>query len=139
MQDDVLSANEIKQLTETDWQSRLDPEAYYVLRQKGTERAFTGIYTDTTDKGVYRCKGCNSKLFDSEHKFHSGCGWPSFDRAINDNALTKTLDLSHGMQRIEVTCSHCGGHLGHVFSDEPRQTTGLRYCINSVAIELDKE
>lgn len=139
MQDDVLSANEIKQLTETDWQSRLDPEAYYVLRQKGTERAFTGIYTDTTDKGVYRCKGCNSKLFDSEHKFHSGCGWPSFDRAINDNALTKTLDLSHGMQRIEVTCSHCGGHLGHVFSDGPRQTTGLRYCINSVAIELDKE
>lgn len=135
----ALTADEIAQMSDGDWQARLTPEEYYILRQKGTERAFTGLYTDTTDKGVYRCKGCHAPLFASDNKFHSGCGWPSFDDTISDTALTKTLDLSYGMRRIEVTCSHCGGHLGHVFDDGPRETTGLRYCINSLAIVLENQ
>lgn len=135
--DKVLSPDEIKQLTEADWQQRLSAEEYHILRQKGTERAFTGLYTDTTDAGVYRCKACNAKLFDSDNKFHSGCGWPSFDKTINDTAINENLDLSHGMQRIEVTCSNCGSHLGHVFPDGPKETTGMRYCINSLALTLD--
>lgn len=135
----VLTSDEIAQMSESDWQARLSPEEYYILRQKGTEYPFTGLYTDTTDKGVYRCKGCHAPLFKSENKFHSGCGWPSFDDTISENALTETLDLSHGMRRIEVTCSHCGGHLGHVFDDGPRHTTGLRYCINSLSIILENQ
>lgn len=135
----ALTSDEIAQMSESDWQARLSPEEYYILRQKGTEYPFTGLYTDTTDKGVYRCKGCHAPLFKSENKFHSGCGWPSFDDTINENALTETLDLSHGMRRIEVTCSHCGGHLGHVFDDGPRHTTGLRYCINSLSIILENQ
>lgn len=135
--DHSLSPDEIAQLTEQDWQNRLTADEYYVLRQKGTERPFTGLYTDVFDKGVYRCKGCNAKLFDSDSKYHSGCGWPSFDKTISDTALTETLDLSHGMRRIEVTCSNCGGHLGHVFPDGPRETTGIRYCINSIAIDFE--
>lgn len=133
-----LTQDDIRQMSESDWQERLSPQAYYVLRQKGTERAFTGIYTDLEDKGVYHCQGCHAKLFSSEHKFHSGCGWPSFDRSISSNALNETLDLSHGMRRIEITCHHCGGHLGHVFPDGPQDTTGLRYCINSAALSFEK-
>ncbi|MDO4895882.1 MAG: peptide-methionine (R)-S-oxide reductase MsrB [Moraxella sp.] len=132
-----LDTKTINQMTEQDWQNRLTADEYRVLRQKGTERAFTGIYTDIFDEGVYRCKGCHAPLFDSDDKFHSGCGWASFDRTISDTALTETLDLSHGMRRIEVTCTHCGGHLGHVFPDGPTHTTGLRYCINSVAVCLE--
>lgn len=135
----ALTSDEIAQMSESDWQARLSPDEYYILRQKGTEYPFTGLYTDTTDKGVYRCKGCHAPLFKSENKFHSGCGWPSFDDTISENALTETLDLSHGMRRIEVTCSHCGGHLGHVFDDGPRHTTGLRYCINSLSIVLENQ
>ena len=135
--DNVLTPDEIAQLTEQDWQDRLTPDEYRILRQKGTERAFTGFYTDVFDDGVYRCKGCHAKLFDSKDKYHSGCGWPSFDKTISDTALTETLDLSHGMRRIEVTCSNCGGHLGHVFPDGPRETTGIRYCINSIAIDFE--
>lgn len=135
--DHSLSPDEIAQLTEQDWQNRLTADEYYVLRQKGTERPFTGLYTDVFETGVYRCKGCHAKLFDSDSKYHSGCGWPSFDKTINDNVLTETLDLSHGMRRIEVTCSNCGGHLGHVFPDGPRETTGTRYCINSIAIDFE--
>lgn len=132
-----LDTATINQMTEQDWQNHLTADEYHVLRQKGTERAFTGIYTDVFDEGIYRCKGCHAPLFDSDDKFHSGCGWASFDRTISDTALTETLDLSHGMRRIEVTCTRCGGHLGHVFPDGPADTTGLRYCINSVAICLE--
>lgn len=135
--DHSLSPDEIAQLTEQDWQNRLTADEYYVLRQKGTEPPFTGLYTDVFETGVYRCKGCHAKLFDSDSKYHSGCGWPSFDKTINDTVLTETLDLSHGMRRIEVTCSNCGGHLGHVFPDGPRETTGMRYCINSIAIDFE--
>lgn len=135
--DTQLTPEQIASFTEQDWRARLSPEEYYILREKGTERAFTGFYTDVEDSGIYRCKGCHAKLFSSDNKFHSGCGWPSFDDTINDTALTETLDLSYGMQRIEVTCSNCGGHLGHVFPDGPQDTTGLRYCINSLAITLD--
>lgn len=135
--DQVLSSDEIAQLTDADWQSRLSPSEYHILRQKGTEPAFTGFYTDTTDTGIYRCRACNAKLFDSDNKFHSGCGWPSFDKTINDTAITESLDTSHGMRRIEVTCSNCGSHLGHVFPDGPKETTGMRYCINSLALTLD--
>lgn len=91
--DHSLSPDEIAQLTEQDWQNRLTADEYYVLRQKGTERPFTGLYTDVFETGVYRCKGCNTKLFDSDSKYHSGCGWPSFDKTISDTALTETLDL----------------------------------------------
>lgn len=136
LSDQALSPEQIRQMTEADWQERLSPDEYHVLRQKGTERPFTGIYTDSKDDGVYHCRGCHAILFDSTHKFHSGCGWPSFDRTKTDTALTETLDLSHGMRRIEVTCTNCGGHLGHVFPDGPQETTGLRYCINSVAIDF---
>ncbi|MDO4427787.1 MAG: peptide-methionine (R)-S-oxide reductase MsrB [Moraxella sp.] len=138
LNDHVLSPDEIRQLTEADWRERLSPEEYHILREKGTERAFTGFYTDVTDKGIYRCKGCNAQLFNSDNKFHSGCGWPSFDKTINDTAITESLDTSHGMRRIEVTCSNCGSHLGHVFPDGPRETTGMRYCINSLAVSLDE-
>lgn len=133
----VLSTETIKQMSDADWQARLSPQAYHILRQKGTERAFTGLYTDTTDVGIYRCKACHAKLFDSDNKFHSGCGWPSFDQAISDDAVSESLDTSHGMYRIEITCRHCGSHLGHVFDDGPKQTTGMRYCINSLALVLD--
>lgn len=139
MQDKQLSKEEIAQLTDADWRDRLTDEEYHVLREKGTERPFTGLYTDTEEAGVYRCKGCGAKLFASDNKYHSGCGWPSFDSTIDNSAIDEHLDTSHGMRRTEVTCSNCGAHLGHVFPDGPRETTGMRYCINSVAIDLDKE
>lgn len=137
MQDNQLSKSEIEQLTEADWGSRLSDEEYYVLRQKGTERPFTGIHNKTNEKGVFRCKGCGAKLFDSNNKFDAGCGWPSFDATLDDSAVEEHLDTSHGMRRVEVTCRNCGGHLGHVFPDGPKDTTGMRYCINSVAIDFD--
>lgn len=134
-----LSFDNAQSLSDSDWQARLDPQSYHILRQKGTERPFSGFYTDTTDTGVYRCKGCHAKLFDSRNKFDAGCGWPSFDDIIDNGVVTERLDTSHGMRRIEVTCSNCGGHLGHVFPDGPSDTTGLRYCINSLALLFDKQ
>ena len=138
MQDNQLSKEEISQLTEADWKERLSADEYHVMREKGTERPHTGVYNDVNDEGTYKCKGCGAKLFDSSSKFDASCGWPSFDQGIDNSAIDEHVDDSLGMRRTEVTCSNCGAHLGHVFPDGPRETTGMRYCINSVSIDLDK-
>lgn len=117
---------------------KLTPEQHRILREKDTEAPFTGKYWATKDAGMYLCADCGSELFSSETKFDAGCGWPSFYKAAQMQNIKETQDGSHGMIRTEVTCAKCGGHLGHVFNDEP-QPTGLRYCINSAALELKKE
>lgn len=134
-----VSMAEIPKIKKTDaeWSSELTPDQFRVLREKGTEPAFSGQYWDTKTPGVYRCAGCGFELFDSDSKFDSGCGWPSFDRPIQPIRIDEHRDTTYGMIRTEVTCSRCGGHLGHVFADGPTDT-GLRYCINSVAIDLEK-
>ena len=126
------------QLTDEEWRARLTPEQYDVLRRKGTERPFTGAYTDTEDPGVYRCAGCGAELFRSDAKFHSGSGGPSFVEPSSLDSVITEDDTSHGMRRTEVLCASCGGHLGHVFPDGPAPT-GLRYCINSCALDLDRD
>ena len=120
------------------WRENLTPEEYHVLRQKGTERAFTGEYWDTEDAGIYRCKACGEPLFESGAKFNASCGWPSFDQPMADTKIAEERDTSHGMIRTEVCCKRCGSHLGHVFADGPTDT-GLRYCINSLAITLQRD
>lgn len=127
------------QKTDAEWREELTPEQYRVLRQAGTERPFTGEYTDLDEDGMYRCAGCGEKLFSSDSKYHSGCGWPAFDRALEDGNIIERVDTSHGMIRTEVLCGNCGGHLGHLFNDGPRETTGMRYCINSAALLFEDE
>jgi peptide-methionine (R)-S-oxide reductase len=123
--------------TEDDWRQELTPEQYAVLREQGTERAFTGKYWDCHDDGVYRCAGCGAELFDAQTKFESGSGWPSFTEPKVAEAVEVRRDTSHGMIRTEAVCKRCGGHLGHVFDDGPPEAGGLRFCINSSALELD--
>jgi peptide-methionine (R)-S-oxide reductase len=123
--------------TEEQWRSELSPEEYEVLREKGTERAFTGTYWDNKDDGMYRCKGCGQELFASDTKFDSGTGWPSFFDPAESDAVETRPDNSLFMRRTEVVCSRCGGHLGHVFDDGPGPS-GLRYCINSCSLDFDK-
>ncbi|MFX1497468.1 MAG: peptide-methionine (R)-S-oxide reductase MsrB [Promethearchaeota archaeon] len=128
---------EDENISEEEWRKNLTKEQYYVLRQKGTEKPFTGKYWNKHDKGMYYCSGCGTPLFDSNTKFDSGSGWPSFYAPINKDAISEKKDLSFGMKRTEIVCSKCGSHLGHVFKDGPKPT-GLRYCVNSISLNFDK-
>jgi peptide-methionine (R)-S-oxide reductase len=124
--------------SDAEWRKTLTPNQFYITRQKGTEPPFTGEYEDTETPGIYRCVCCGQPLFRSETKFHSGSGWPSFWAPIDDNSVARERDASHGVIRTEVKCSQCDAHLGHVFEDGP-DPTGLRYCVNSVALRLEEK
>lgn len=125
-------------LTDAQWREKLSPEQYQILRQAGTERAFTGKYEKNKAAGDYACAGCGQALFSSDAKYDSGSGWPSFDAPMGDDAVTENTDVTHGMSRTEVVCSNCAGHLGHVFPDGPA-TTGQRFCINSASLDFTPE
>lgn len=124
-------------LTEAEWRQKLSPEQYHVLREHGTERAFTGKYEKNKATGVYTCAGCGAPLFSSATKYDSGSGWPSYTAPMDDDAVDTVNDMSHGMIRTEVRCARCDGHLGHVFPDGPRDAGGLRYCINSASLDFE--
>jgi methionine-R-sulfoxide reductase len=131
------SEKEIR-LSEKEWREKLSPEQYHVLREKGTERPFTGKYYLHKEKGIYVCGACGNELFTSDMKFDSHCGWPSFDREIEGGKIRKEKDYSHGMIRTEILCARCGSHLGHLFDDGPTET-GLRYCVNSLSLDFKKD
>ena len=128
--------SDLRNMPESYWKEKLTPEEYHVLRQKGTERAFTGALYDNHDTGMYECAACGHPLFSSDTKFESGSGWPSFDQPVNAANVELHEDRSFFMRRTEVNCKNCGSHLGHVFDDGPRETTGQRYCINSAALKF---
>jgi peptide-methionine (R)-S-oxide reductase len=130
-----MSAMDKLTLTEAEWRARLTPQQYHVLREQGTERAFTGAFNSHKEPGVYRCAGCGLPLFDAAHKYDSGSGWPSFTAPVAADAVDELADGSHGMRRVEVRCARCAGHLGHVVPDGPGPT-GLRYCMNSAALDF---
>jgi len=124
--------------SEEEWKLELDPQSFYVLREKGTERAFTGEYYNNHDAGTYMCKACGTPLFSSDTKYDSGSGWPSFYDAIDKGVIETKTDYSHGMNRTEIMCAKCGGHLGHLFDDGPNPT-GQRYCVNSLSLDFKKK
>ena len=132
-------ANKVEKImkTEEEWKAQLTPQEYYVLRQKGTDRPGDGGYTKHFEKGTYHCRACDLQLFESGSKYESHCGWPSFDDAI-EGTIIFTPDYSHGMIRTEITCARCDGHLGHIFDDGPKETTGKRYCVNTSSIKFVK-
>lgn len=135
---DDYKQGDLRHVSDEEWRQRLDPQTYQVTRRKGTEPPFTGAYWDCTAPGTYVCSCCGAPLFDADHKFDAGCGWPSFWQPKIADSIDEAEDLSHGMRRTEVTCRHCGAHLGHVFPDGPLPT-GLRYCINSVSLKLERK
>jgi len=138
MKEDGGRGNDVLEKDDGYWREHLTPDEYTVLREKGTERAFTGEYWNVWEEGTYHCRGCGELLFQSDTKFDAGCGWPSFDRPASDGVIEELRDTSHGMIRTEVLCQKCGGHLGHVFPDGPTET-GQRYCINSLSVSLEKD
>jgi peptide-methionine (R)-S-oxide reductase len=132
-----MATDDKVQKSDEEWRSKLTPDQYRVLRQKGTERAFTGAFVDNHENGTYRCAACGEPLFESDTKFDSGSGWPSFFKPLSPDAVATEEDLDHGMRRTEVHCRKCGSHLGHVFEDGPKPT-GLRYCVNSISLDFQK-
>lgn len=134
-----MGSSSIKGFSDDELRKRLTPEQYRVAVEKGTEAPFSGVYAETKDAGMYRCAVCGAELFDSDTKFDSGSGWPSFTSPKESSAVTLAPDRSYGMDRTEVVCSKCGAHLGHMFDDGPRDAGGKRYCINSVCLDLEKK
>ncbi|MEM7666043.1 MAG: peptide-methionine (R)-S-oxide reductase MsrB [Pseudomonadota bacterium] len=131
-----MNTNDPKTLTDAEWRERLTAEQFHILREAGTERAFTGKYDKFYEQGEYMCAACGTRLFISAAKYNSGCGWPAFTKASDESAVEERRDISHGMIRTEVLCGKCGSHLGHVFPDGPPEEGGLRYCINSAALDF---